>query len=44
MIVYSVLAVLSTISQNKHAATVGFIEMYQGVFVLLSYGAYIFTY
>lgn len=38
MIVYSTFVILSTIlSQNKHVATIGFIEMYQGVYVLLSY-------
>lgn len=38
MVGYSAFAILSTIlSQNKHVALSGFIELHQGIFVLLSY-------
>ncbi|MDW5299408.1 MAG: O-antigen ligase family protein [Sedimentibacter sp.] len=35
---YIIMSIFSTImSQNKHVAVVGFIEMYQGIFVLICY-------
>lgn len=38
MVLYSVLALLSVIlSDNKSVSSFGFIEMYQGIFVLMSY-------
>lgn len=38
LLIYVFFAVASTIfSKNMHVSTVGFIEMYQGIFVLLSY-------
>lgn len=43
IIIYSIFAVLSSIlSQNIHVALFGFIELYQGIFVLLSYMALTF--
>jgi hypothetical protein len=38
IIIYSLFAIISTAnSQSKHVATIGFADMYQGIFVLLSY-------
>lgn len=38
MAIYSILAVISALfSANKQVALIGFIELYQGIFVLLSY-------
>ncbi len=43
MVIYSIFAVMSTIfSINKHVALFGFIELHQGILVLLSYIALMF--